>query len=964
MRNNKIKVSLCVLMILISGWAMAQNTTLTGKVATAVSSEAIPAVSVTIKGSTAGTFTDDKGNFKISTQLQLPIILIFSSIGYTTKEVTVSNTDVLKVELEPTSSLGEAVVVSASRVAERILESPVSVERIGTAAIRNAAAPNYYEAVANLKGADLTASSIYFRTVSTRGFNGSGNLRLNQLVDGMDNQAPALNFAVGSVIGLTELDLESVELLQGASSALYGSGGTNGTLIMNSKDPFKYQGFSFQIKQGINHVGKKADRSAAPVYDWSFRWAKKVTDKLAFKLSGQYLKAQDWQANDQTNVLRTNVLTKVVPGTRASDPNYDGVNVYGDEANISMQYLGTLVAAQVPSAVMTNLYDPLMPGVTNQASYDAAIATIRGAAPPGQEDALAGAFPIYMGLKRGYYGTQVVSRTGYQEEDMVDYNSYNFKLSGSLNYKITDNTEASLMGYWGQGTAIYTGADRYVLKNLRMGQFKAEVKSANWFLRAYTTLENSGDSYIATGSAVRILEKWKSHTNWFQQYAAAYSTAKAIGAPDAVAHTQARTFAEQGRFEAGSKEYEDAKNSVIDTPISEKGGKFADNSRLFHYEGQYNFTDKITWVDLLAGASYRVYSLNSRGTIFADTTGKINIWEYGGYLQASKKLLNEVLKLTASVRYDKNQNFKGRLTPRVTAMVKVANDNNLRLSYQTAYRFPSTQNQWINLVTPASRLIGGLQDFNTFFGFDANPLYTVESVSAYRNSFAAGAPNPGLLKRQDFTVIKPESVNSYELGYRGLIQKNFLIDAYIYLSAYKDFIGGVAAARGISGNPAQAPLELLNQGATENFSFPYNVSNKVTAIGWGLSADYKFIKEYTLTVNVSGDQLNKLDPGVISFFNTPQTRFNIGVGNNKLFDQFGFNLLYRWQANVDWEGTFGFGKIPAYGTVDAQVSYRIKGTKSLVKLGASNLFNNYYRTSFGNPNVGGLYYVSFGYNVF
>src|SRR6185295_13511988 len=137
---------------------------------------------------------------------------------------------------------------------QRILESPVTIERISANMIRNAPGPNPYDGVANLKGVDITTSSFTFKTVSTRGFNGSGNLRFNQLVDGMDNAAPALNFSVGNVIGVTDLDVDNMELLVGASSALYGSGGMNGTLLITSKDPMKYQGFSIQVKEGVMHL--------------------------------------------------------------------------------------------------------------------------------------------------------------------------------------------------------------------------------------------------------------------------------------------------------------------------------------------------------------------------------------------------------------------------------------------------------------------------------------------------------------------------------------------------------------------------------------------------------------------------------------------------------------------------------------------------------------------------------------
>jgi outer membrane receptor protein involved in Fe transport len=181
------------------------------------------------------------------------------------------------------------------------------------------------------------------------------------------------------------------------------------------------------------------------------------------------------------------------------------------------------------------------------------------------------------------------------------------------------------------------------------------------------------------------------------------------------------------------------------------------------------------------GASYRIYHLNSGSTIFADNnaafgTKSINISEYGGYLQLAKKFLNDVVKLTGTIRYDKNENFDGRFTPRVTASVKVAKDNNIRLSYQTAYRFPSTQDQWINLNSPSATLVGALPIFNTVYNFSGNPIYTAESIVAYRAAFAAnGTINPALLVKGNFNSIKPESVQSYEIGYRGLVTKKILM---------------------------------------------------------------------------------------------------------------------------------------------------------------------------------------------
>jgi hypothetical protein len=204
--------------------AYAQTVTVSGTVRNSTTKESVPAVSVRVKGTTAGTFTNSDGAFTLNVA-KLPVVLVFTSVGYADQEITVSDASKpVTIDFTVNNALGQEVVVSATRAPQRILESPVTVERMSSSTLRNIAAPNYYEAIANLKGVDVHTASLTFRTVTTRGFVSSGNTRLNQLIDGMDNQAPGLNFAVGSVIGLTELDVDNVEILSGASSALYGSG--------------------------------------------------------------------------------------------------------------------------------------------------------------------------------------------------------------------------------------------------------------------------------------------------------------------------------------------------------------------------------------------------------------------------------------------------------------------------------------------------------------------------------------------------------------------------------------------------------------------------------------------------------------------------------------------------------------------------------------------------------------------
>jgi outer membrane receptor protein involved in Fe transport len=945
--KKQIKIFLLLLITGFTGLAVQAQTTITGTVKAKTGNETLSAVSVTIKGTSRGTFTDDRGAFKLTVE-KLPVTLVISSVGYEDQEVTVNSAASIEVLLLNKAALGQEVVVSATRTNTKILESPVSIERIGATQLREAPAASFYDAVQNLKGVDFVRSGLIFGTIGTRGFNGSGNTRFNQFTDGMDNQAPGLNFSVANIVGLTELDVDNMELLPGASSALYGSGGMNGTLLINSKNPFKYQGLSFQVKQGMMHTDKR-QRPTSPYYDWNFRWGKKITEKFAFKLAGQYMQAQDWQAQDYSNY---DVLgNRTVYGDR-SVPSYNGVNVYGDQIG------STPPIVNIKSVIRGSVYQQAYAGAYAQA--------ISLNFPPAQADAFAKNYATGLSnsTAASLFATgsdSIVSRTGYAEKDLVDYNTYNLKFNGGLYYKIHANTELSFVGYWGTATTVYTGADRYSLKDAKIGQFKLELKGENYFVKAYTTQENSGEAYAATILASQMLQGYsESSTQWFPTYIGTFAAARGgtlpgftgVNLPEDQAHFYARAAADANRPLPGSPAFVNLYNNVRKTPISKGGAKFLDKTDMYVVDGMYNFK-KITWADVQVGGLFRRFSLNSQGTLFTDTVGKtIPINEYGAYVQIQKELL-ERIKITVAGRFDKNENFKGRFTPRATATIKVANDNFFRLSYQQAYRFPTAQNQYINLPlgSKSNMLIGGLPDFQTFYKFGTNYVWDSATVG---NAFRSG--NPGSLTQANsfkFKEFKPESVNSYEVGYRGVIAKKLLIDVFAFYAVYKDFISTAILIQ----NPGTS--------SQRQFGMPTNATADVKSFGWGASIDYKFPLNFVLSSNVSYNELKNAPPGQLSFFNTSPWRYNVTVSNNKVCKNFGFSATYKWQSEIKvWESTFLSGKLPAYGILDAQVSYRIPKSKNILKFGANNLLNKYYKSAYANPEIGGLYYVSFGYNVF
>lgn len=986
----KIRTSVFLLVLLVSltSTKVFAQTTISGTLTDADTKETLVGVNILVKGKVIGTISDLSGKYTLNVNQAPPLTLVFSMVGYDTQEVEItssqSNVDIQMVE---TAILGQEVVVSASRMEESVLQSPVSIEKLDIIAIRDAPQASFYDALNNMKGVEMSTQSLMFKSFNTRGFNANGNVRTVQLIDGMDNQAPGLNFSVGNIVGISELDLESVELLPGASSALYGPNAINGILLMNSKSPFLYQGLSANVKTGIMDQGDRVDKNGQPqaatgFYNFSARYAKAINDKFAFKVNFEYLKADDWQANDFRDQSLLNGST-IETGNTLNNPAYNGVNIYGDETNVNMLSVAQSMVAvdALPQEVLA-----LIPNTA-------------------------------------------VSRTGYLERDMAEYGTKSVKLNAALHYRINDNIEAVLQGNLGFGTTVYTGADRYSLKDFNIGQYKAELRASNWYVRAYTTQERSGDAFAVGTAAQGINEAWKASTRWFPEYVGAYAQAVGGGIPSDQAHLAARAFADQGRYLPGTAEFKNALNTVSSKPIpgdqNGVGARFVDSSNMYHFEGSYNFSEQIKFAEFVVGANYRIYDLNSKGTLFAvDENGdEFDIHEYGGYIQGSKKLLNDKFRLTASARYDKNENFAGQWSPRVSGVFTQGN-HNFRASYQTGFRIPTNQDQYIDLNTPQARLIGGLPFFANQYNLNTNPGYTLSNVTSYGRAvqqstqdpviigqalaivqqqidagllpesqrevataqtvgFLAAQANVGQLQPYEIKEFKPERVKSFEVGYKGIWGTKLLVDAYAYFNRFENFNGNQvliqdATDTGLAGPNPLTGLNLIGvgPGGRNVYSMPVNRTEIIKSWGWAASMDYKLPKGYTVGGNVSFNTLSNLDElaetGFQPSFNTPEYRYVLNFANREVIDNLGFALAYRWQGEFAWQSTFvspavssrQLSVVPAFGTFDAQVSYKLKSIKSILKVGGSNLFSKGYTQAWGNPTVGTMYFVSLTFDEF
>ena len=912
---------------------IAQNRTrVSGKIIEKETKAALIGVNITIKDKFIGTISNTEGKFVLETKTELPFTLVFSIVGYESIERDITkNNEELNIELSDKIILGQEVVVSASRIEENIVSSPVSIEKMGIIEIQQSSSSNFYDGLYQLKGVDMNVNSLTFRFPNTRGFTGEANYRMNQLVDGIENISPGLSFAAGNMFGLSELDIESVELLIGASSALYGPGGMNGTLLMKSKNPFEYQGLSVVAQTGVMNVGSDYIDKPTILYDMSFRWAQAFNDKIALKLTGGYMSATDWHASDFRD--RTDLNDPTL--TRESNPGYDGVNVYGDDIIVPVNLKE--IAPDIADGIAES--QGIEPGTPE---YDELVETVVDAFPD-----------------------QDISRTGWLERDMVDYSTTNLKLSGALHYRINENLEAIAQGNYSQGNSLYTAVNRFSIQNFEIGFGKLELKSPDFFIRTWAVMENSGDSYDVGGAALQLNESWKSSEDWYEDYIESFATSVLLGGDEDDAHAFARMVADNldqygNEFApgeptfplSGTDEFNALYKDIISTPVSEGGAKVIDKSKLWHIEGMYNFSNKLKVVDFVVGASHRIYWINSEGTIFADEPGDpLQFYIFGAYGQLAKAFFNDRFKISMSGRYDKHEKFEGEFTPRFSMVYSLDpnKEHNIRGSYQTAFRFPSTSDQWTELDVGYYMTIGGMPELQNKYDFDTNPVYPLSGSNPITDDPIV---DDGPFQ---IPVFGPEKVTAMELGYKGLsFNKMLFVDAYIYHNEYSGFI----AAQLLAQNP-YTPEE-------RRFSTMISTEEKVSSYGWAIGTDLNLMRGYYMRGNVA---YNKLEEGTDedgrqNRYNTPDYRFNVGFGNRHLLKNFGFHVNYRWQNTFLWESNFGVAQMPAFGTLDANIAVKIPQIKSIVKIGGSNILNKYYTSSFGSAQIGGLYYISLTFDQF
>ena len=949
-------------MLLCFSTAVVAQTQILGTVADK-NGQPVSGASVVLDSNT-GTVTDFDGNFTLNTSQTPPFTITFSSVGLETKSVTVSSAaQALSITLGASSTELDEIVVSASRIAQRLFESPVTVEKFSTRDIQATPSADYFNGLANLKSVNVLEAGLVFSQISLRGFTDIYNEGLVTLVDGMNNQAPVFGFGVGNLIGLHDIDVQSVEILPGAASALYGADAYKGIVFINSKNPFDHEGVDISYRRG------QTEQDAAGINmfeDFAIRMGGKINDKLAIKATVSHKWGTEWAAEDYRHTENRNIIE----GYSTNNPDYNAVNVEGEQAFTSARIF-RLLADQAPASLASGLLQ------------------LSDIAP-------------------NYFDT--IYTTGYNLVDLMGNDTYNTKGNFAINYRPNSKTEISVQSLIGTGKApLYTGATVYNLDKVLVQQHKLELKSGGLKAKFFYTHEDAGNTSVTGYDAVNVANAQPGglEGGWGNAYINTYLggiamsqgiplnmallgvlggiqthiqttygqvLAGVIPASDLAAlsindlfgdttplHVAARAAANANMLMPGTEAFNQALASSRSNSLQIGTGSIVqDLSKIFNYEVDYDFGEKLEFGNLIVGGSYRNYELATGGTLYTDYDAPIEYNEYGAYAQLKKTMMDDKLTVTASARYDKQSVLEsGNFTPRLGFLFNLSENQNIRLTAQTGFRNPTNQDKFIGLNQRSFFILGNergsIDRFNTglveldngLIGSFTGNYVMNNSVNQLDNSVA------------DLNFAKPETVSTVELGYR-YNSSGFTFDISGYYNAYKDKIAGVYVYTPLVDATYTTAAAAMAGGNFFEFQVDSNIDNDFSAYGLSFEAIKTLTPSLTANLIYEYNDLDYTPDPVVEVnmsWNTPEHRVKAGL-NYQVDDIINVSANGRYNSEYYYESSFFNTDVPENVVLDAKLSIALKNVNSILEIGGNNIGGENYIAIPGSGLVGTTYYAA------
>ena len=667
------------------------------------------------------------------------------------------------------------------------------------------------------------------------------------------------------------------------------------------------------------------------------------------------------------------------------------MNVYGDELGLAFDLTDTFTNLVLPA------YE-VAPGVTLAQADPATLAQLQG---------IFGLYPNFFGE-----GPQQINFTGYDERALTDGSTSNYKYNIEAAYRPSDNLEITLGSRQGGGKIILQGLSRYTIDNFKMTQNKVEVNWGKLNVKAYTTEEDAGNSYDTNAAGLLMFTQQPGGAlGWYNNYFGGFflgalsevNPTDPLGALNTMAqhmggvaqglvplaavdangdgqlsimdyvsslaphHRLGRTAANQNMLQPGTSEFD----ATLDG-ITSNTAKLTDNTKTQSFELNYDLTDRIDFADILIGGSYRNSDLDTQGTVLTDNDGPISYYQYGMYTQAKKDFGK--LTLTGSVRYDKSEFFDAVFTPRLGALYNISDNQNIRVSYQTGFRNPTNQDQYIGLVGSRTVLMGSSPDsvdrFKAPFDRDRDPTTTDDQVVVTGDFVFNNAISPALLTTGQHTSVvevknvEPEYIVSYDIGYR-FNTPTTSFDIAAYLSQYDNFIATQDVLV-----PLQYGGQDVNTAISNGDLFPFsidgNVDEEVSSYGVSVAVNQALTQKIGMNMSYEFNDLDYTPSSENSLFetafNTPKHRFKVSVVGRNINNNIGFNVSLRSNSEYEYQASFIDETIQANTVIDAQVSFRLDSLSTVLKVGGTNIGGDDYVSLVGSGMIGQMFYTSLTFN--
>ena len=692
-----IKKTIFFAFVLLTSFTMLAQTTITGVVKDAKTGETLLGANIKVSGKALGTTTDFDGKFSLKVADAPPFTVEISMLGFVavSVEITKNNQEVM-VSLEEDATSLEEIVFSASRRRQKVQEAPASVSIITSKDILNsAAAVDPVMNLANIVGVQMQQQSANSINIEMRAGSGVFGTSTFPILDYRYLVTPSAGTFQSFQTGMSNIDIQRVEVVRGAASALYGPGVTSGVVHFMSKSPIDYPGTTVEMLGGSLSTTGMTVRHAF----------KNDNDKFGFKINVRYMKGSDFEL----------------------DPVEDADFIASQQTTISQP------------AIVNGRVDPTQPGET--------LLTLADLDDNGDGNPLA-----------------------------TEYKNYSANVH--LEFRPTDQTTAFLSAGFANGGGLFFNSQGAGYSQGNDYWVQGRVQSGGLFAQVYYNYNDGGDRENPT-----------------------FLYASGL-----------RQVAERNSLEA---------------------------------QLQYNFdVPKFLNTNFTIGSDYRNSQSMTENTLYGINEDRDDYIITGAYLQGTSKISDKI-DLTYAGRYDKfNFIDEGAFAPRVAIVFKANENHTFRASFNKANTGPSALQQ--NIDFPVSVLAPGIADVwlsgqyapQTFssnptidlsipglpdlpYGTQQFPLaYAYGAVAAptlgalygglatnpflgvvqnFFSTYAGGTGGTGQLVGYNLFNGEPmndlvgtgrsqiETLNSFELGYKGLIANKLSIALDVYTYERKGF---------------------------------------------------------------------------------------------------------------------------------------------------------------------------------